>query len=77
MTVETAQYIPEVRIKFIKRQLIKKSYRKNIIASSSELLQLIMALIKENRAYEFKQNKIQELAILEERYSKLKSCIAH
>ena len=77
MTTETAQYIPEVRIKFLKRQLIKRAYRKNIIASSSELLQLIMALIKENRPYEFKQNKVHELAILEERYKKLKSCIAH
>ena len=77
MTAETAHYIPEVRIKFLKRQLVKRAYRKNIIASSSALLQLIMALIKEKRPYEFKQNKMQELAILEEKYKKLKSCNAH
>jgi transposase len=52
MACETALYIPEVRIKFLMRQLKKRSYRKNIIAVSSVLLQLIMALIKEKRTYE-------------------------
>ena len=58
------------RIKFLTRQIKKKAYRKNIIAASSVLLQLIMALIKENRTYEFKQEKLQQLALLEEQYKK-------
>ena len=70
MTIQTATYIPEVRIKFLTRQIKKKAYRKNIIAASSVLLQLIMALIKENRTYEFKQEKLQQLALLEEQYKK-------
>jgi transposase len=68
MTAETVIYIPEVRIKFLTRQLKKKAYRKNIIAASSALLQLIMALIKKNKTYEFKQEKLQQLALLEEKY---------
>jgi len=70
MTAETAIYIPEVRIKFLTRQIKNKVYRKNIIASSSELLQLIMALIKNKKTYEFKENKIQQLALLEQKYKK-------
>src|SRR3989337_738149 len=70
MTIQTATYIPEVRIKFLTRQIKKKAYRQNIIAASSTLLQLIMALIKENRTYEFKQEKLQQLALLEEQYKK-------
>jgi len=70
MTIQTSTYIPEVRIKFLTRQIKKKAYRKNIIAASSVLLQLIMALIKENRTYEFKQEKLQQLALLEEQYKK-------
>ena len=70
MTIQTSTYIPEVRIKFLTRQIKKKAYRKNIIAASSTLLQLIMALIKENRTYEFKQEKLQQLALLEEQYKK-------
>ena len=70
MTVQTATYIPEVRIKFLTRQLKKKAYRKNIIAASSALLQLIMALIKKNKTYEFKEEKMQQLALLEEKNQK-------
>jgi len=55
MTKETAKYIPEVRIKYLKRQLKKPNYTKNVIASTSPLLQLIMALIKENRPYEYRK----------------------
>ena len=68
MTGETALYVPEVRIKFLKGQLKKKKYRKNIIAASSQLLKLIMALIKEKRHYEIKEEKVKELKPLEEKY---------
>jgi transposase len=57
MTAETAMYIPEVRIKFLTRQLQHRAYCKNIIASSSALLQLIMALIKKRKTYEVEQHK--------------------
>ena len=73
MTTQAARFIPEVRIKFIKRQLKKKCYRKNIIASSSQLLKLLMALIKEKRPYTFRKEAVQELANLEVKYSGIKN----
>lgn len=65
MTTQTARYIPEVRIKFLKRQMKYKSYRKNIVASSSNLLKLLMALIRDRRKYEFRDEKMKELEKLE------------
>ncbi|HDO26220.1 MAG TPA: IS110 family transposase, partial [Nitrospirae bacterium] len=47
MTTQTARFMPEVRIKFLKRQIKKKSYRKNIFAASSILMRILMVLIKE------------------------------
>jgi len=73
MTTQAARFIPEVRIKFIKRQLKKKCYRKNIIASSSQRLKLLMALIKEKRPYTFRKEAVQELANLEVKYSGIKN----
>ena len=72
MTEETMRYIPEVRMKFIRRQLKHKQYRKNIIASSSVLLRLIISLIKSGRLYEYREIDIKELACLEERYRREK-----
>lgn len=69
MTVQTSRTIPEVRNKFIRRQLKKRSYRKNIIASSSQLLKLVMALIKEKRPYRFNKDKYKELIELEGKYT--------
>lgn len=58
MTKETIKYTPEVRIKYLKRQMKRYNYTKNIIACSGQLLQLIMALIKDNRCYEhFSENQ--------------------
>jgi len=68
MTTQTARFIPEVRIKFLNRQLKKKSYRKNIIASSSNLLKILMALIKDRRKYEFREEKAKEMELLEKKY---------
>jgi transposase len=73
MTTQTARFIPEVRIKFIKRQIKKKCYRKNIIASSSQLLKLLMALIKERRPYAFREEAAQELEKLEMKYSEIQN----
>jgi transposase len=68
MTTQTARFMPEVRIKFLKRQIRKKSYRKNIFAASSVLLRLLMALIKDKRTYEYRDDKVRELATLELKY---------
>ncbi len=69
MTTQTARFIPEVRIKFIKRQMKKQCYRKNIIAASPVLLKILMALIKGKRKYEYRQDKVMELARLELKYN--------
>lgn len=68
MTTQTARFIPEVRIKFIKRQMKKQCYRKNIIASAPVLLKILMSLIKDRRKYEFRDDKVKELARLELKY---------
>jgi transposase len=68
MTTQTARFTPEVRIKFIRRQLKKGSYRKNIMASSSVLLKLLMSLVKNKRNYELKEETLKELERLELKY---------
>jgi len=68
MTTQTARFVPEVRIKFIKRQKKRECYRKNIIAASSVLLRILMALIKDKRRYEYRDDKVKELAALELTY---------
>ena len=73
MTEETARYLPEVRIKFLRRQMNTKSkYRKNIIACSSVLLNLIVALIKQRRPYEVREDKLNILKELESQYQAYK-----
>ena len=68
MTEGAVKYVPEVRMKFLRRQLRKKSYRKNLIASAPTLLKLIVALVKENRTYEYKSDSLHQLNELEEQY---------
>jgi len=69
MTVETKNYIPEIRIRFLKRQIKQDRYRRNIIACTSNLLKLIMALVKENRPYQFREDKVKELRNLEKQFT--------
>jgi transposase len=69
MTCNAAKFNPEVRIKFIRRQLKKRSYRKNIFAASSVLMRLIMSLIRENRTYEIREETVKELEKLEVKYN--------
>ena len=69
MTTQTARYMPEVRIKFLKRQIKKKSYRKNIFAASSILIRILMVLIKEKRNYEIREDAIKEMEKLELTYN--------
>ena len=69
MTEETVKYVPEVRVKFVKRQLHRCCYRKNIIASSSNMLRLIMSMIKGKRCYEYLDNGcLERLHELEKKY---------
>lgn len=68
MTVETKNHIPEVRIRFLKRQMKNGRFRRDIIACSSNLLKLIIALVKENRPYEFRDEKVKELEMLEKQF---------
>ena len=77
MSEETKNYIPEVRIKFLKRQMKQSRYRKNVIAVSSNLLKLIVALIKENRKYTYNPEKQKELEILEAKYKAFKEKKKH
>lgn len=71
MTVETKKYIPEIRIRFLNRQMKQDRYRRNIIACASNLLKLIMALVRENRPYEFREEKIKELELLEKQVEQI------
>jgi transposase len=72
MTEETVKYVPEVRVKFVKRQLHRGSYRKNIIASSSNLIRLIMSMIKGKRCYEYLDNGcFERLHELEKKYKQM------
>ncbi|MCD6440527.1 MAG: IS110 family transposase [Candidatus Marinimicrobia bacterium] len=72
MTQETIKYIPEVRIKYLKRQIKHSSRTRSIIACSSQLLQLLMALIKANRHYEFIPENQSLVWQLEYQYYKTK-----
>jgi len=72
MAEETCRYVPEVRMKYLKRQLKRKIYRKNIIACVSPLLKLILVLIRENRVYENRTEHLKELQELEAAYEKNK-----
>ncbi len=73
MTEETAKRVPEIRIKFIKRQMKQKRYRKNIIACSSNLLRLILALIRENHTYQLDPENVKALEELEIKYEQFKN----
>ena len=72
MTEQVVRYIPEVGNKYMRRQLKKPSFRKNIIASIPQLLKLIMALKRDNRPYEFREDKLKEMAELKEQYEELR-----
>jgi len=73
MTEETARYVPEVRMKFLKRQLKNSEYRKNIVASSSQLLKLIVALVRANRPYQSHEDNLKALSVLEQQYQEKKA----
>jgi len=57
MTEETMKYIPEVRIKYLKRQLKKQ----------------IFSLLKENRFYEYYEERVAEMEKLNIQYQVVKA----
>ena len=73
MTEETAKYIPEVRIKYLKRQLKKQIYRKNLVACISQLLKLIFCLLKEKRNYQDNEERIEEMKKVDIQYQIVKA----
>jgi len=73
MAEETKNYIPEVRIRYLKRQMKQPRYKKNVIAVSSNLLKLMMALIKEKRTYAYDPENLNKLELLETQYKDFKA----
>ena len=69
MTTQTAKVVPQVRRRFLERELKRKCYRKNICASTSQLLRLIVVLLKERRPYEDRPDLDAHLAKLEHKYA--------
>jgi transposase len=72
MTEETKNHIPEIRIRFLKRQMKNPTYTKNITACTSNLLKIIIALIRDNRCYEFDPEKVKEMEALDNQYQEQK-----
>ena len=74
MAKETAKYVPEVRLKYLKRQLKRRNYLKNTIACTSKVLQLIMSLTREERLYQLHLNPELEITCqrLDNEYQNLK-----
>jgi len=73
MVEETTKYIPEVRIKYLTRQLKKQIYRKNLISCVPQLLKLIFSLLKEKRFYEYNEERVAKMKRLDLAYQLLKS----
>ena len=73
MTEETMKYIPEVRIKYLKRQLKRQIYRKNLISCVPQLLKLVFSLLKENRFYEYNEERVAEMKKLDIQYQVVKA----
>jgi transposase len=72
MTTQVVKFIPEVRSTFLRRQLTKKCYRKNIVACIPWLLKLIMALVREKRPYVFRELP-EDLKKLEAKYMDMRN----
>jgi transposase len=71
MTEETARRVPEVRVKYLRRQLKHRKHVKNVVASIPQLLQLIMAMEHHQRCYEVRPDILNELTHLETTYEQL------
>lgn len=72
MAEETKNHIPEIRIRYLKRQMKQARYRKNVVACASNMLKLISSLIKDNHSYQYRKEAIEELKTLEKQYLEFK-----
>ena len=70
MTQHAVTAVPQVRQRFLKRQIKRKCYRKNVIAVTAQLLRLIVALIKQGKTYQHKDKWQASLTQLEREYQK-------
>ncbi|MGA9115315.1 MAG: IS110 family transposase [Bacteroidota bacterium] len=73
MAEETSKRVPEVRVKYLRRQLKRRKHVKNVVASIPQLLQLIMAMEKHQSPYRTRPEVLPELKELEEKYRQLKA----
>jgi transposase len=73
MTEETAKRVPEVRIKYLRRQLKRRRHVKNVVAATPQLLQLIVSMERHQHAYELRNDTLEELQQLENQYAQLKA----
>jgi transposase len=73
MTEETAKRVPEVRIKYLRRQLKRRKHVKNVVAAVPQLLQLIIAMEKHHHTYTERAEAVAAMHDLEEQYEELKS----
>ncbi len=70
MVSQVMRYVPEVANKYMRRQLKRPCYRKNLIASIPQFLKLIIALMRDKRVYEFKEESLKEMMDLKIDYEK-------
>ena len=73
MTEETAKRVPEVRIKYLRRQLKRRKHVKNVVAAVPQLLQLIVAMEKHRHTYELRPEAVEMMHHLEQQYEVLKA----
>jgi transposase len=73
MTEETAKRVPEVRIKYLRRQLKRRKHVKNVVAAVPQLLQLIVALEKQQHSYTERPEAVATMHELEVQYEELKA----
>jgi len=69
MTKGAAKHIPEVALKYLRRQMHHAKHRKNIVACIPVLLKLIVAMVREQRPYQLREEKIKELEILRQAFA--------
>ena len=48
-------------------------YKKNVVACASNMLKLIMAMLKDKHTYQYRDKSVEELKQLEEKYQEFKN----
>jgi transposase len=71
MTEEMSRYVPEVRVKYLTRQIAKRCYRKNLVACVPKTLQLTFGLAQLKAAYQPNAEALNKVKKLEQQYEKV------